>query len=304
MQNKIVNKTKTNVKVCLSDCDVISIILNYLVPIFQYLSIKMTDYNMKLKTTKCLNTAVMLVYILGGEKHIKDKVSFCDTDNISKRYNKLKSNEKKMQRKKNILDKLDTDLNNSRINSRYFYYILLTHTEMLNKENKKSWFPGHVFIIEKSKDCNKKLKYKIFQSYINKYDLNGHFINNNETMEIKNIKYVINGIKNILLKKTWNKKAVSFWKKLCHVNTPELIGHETKNINICYKKIKIDNCYTNLLKFTDNALNEINKNIQKNNITFYNVIQEESPVKVKSFDIYSLRDMFLKLKTEIMLPSN
>ena len=82
-------------KVCLSDCNVTSIILKYLVPIFQYLSVEMKDYNMKLKTTKCLNTAVMLVYILGSQKDIDTKVDYCDTENINKRYSKIKDEKKK-----------------------------------------------------------------------------------------------------------------------------------------------------------------------------------------------------------------
>ena len=45
---------------------------------------------------------------------------------------------------------LDKDINKSNIRSIYFYYVLMTHTEMYNKEKKKGWFPGHVFIIEKS----------------------------------------------------------------------------------------------------------------------------------------------------------
>ena len=36
--------------VCLSDCNVTSLILKYLVPIFQYLSVEMKDYNMKLRS--------------------------------------------------------------------------------------------------------------------------------------------------------------------------------------------------------------------------------------------------------------
>ena len=131
-------------EVCLSDCNVTSIILKYLVPIFQYLSVEMKDYNMKLKTTKCLNTAVMLVYILGSQKDIDTKVDYCDTENINKRYEKIKDEKKKVERKEKILNKLEKDITNSKLNNRYFYYILMTHTTMYNKKNEKGWFPGHV----------------------------------------------------------------------------------------------------------------------------------------------------------------
>jgi hypothetical protein len=287
--------------VCLSDCNVTSIILKYLVPIFQYLSVEMKDYNMKLKTTKCLNTAVMLVYILGSKKDIKKNVNYCDTENINKRYEKIKNNKKKIEKKEQILNDLEKDITNPNIKDRYFYYILMTHTTMYNKDNKKGWFPGHVFIVEKSKNCKKQLRYKIFQSYINQYDLNGHYKKNNGTMDIKNhnIKSVVSGIRNILLKKTWNKNAVKFWNKLCYIDTTELIGHETNGINFCYKKIKIDNCYKNLLKFTKKALKNIQIQIDNSNINYYNVDQEDNDKKVKELNINELYNKFYELYNEL-----
>tara|TARA_Y100001970_G_scaffold291000_2_gene426627 strand:+ start:3556 stop:4434 length:879 start_codon:yes stop_codon:yes gene_type:complete len=288
-------------KVCLSDCNVTSIILKYLVPIFQYLSVEMKDYNMKLKTTKCLNTAVMLVYILGSQKDIDTKVDYCDTENINKRYAKIKDEKKKVERKEKILNKLEKDIINPKIKDRYFYYILMTHTTMYNKKNEKGWFPGHVFIVEKSKNCKSKLRYKIFQSYINQYDLNGHYKRNNESMDVENhnIKPIINGMKNILLKKTWNKRAVKFWKKLCYIDTSDILGYDTKDINFCYEKIKIENCYKNLLKFTKKALKNIEDNINNGNLDYYNVDQQDNDVKVKELDIHELYEKFYKLHEEL-----
>ena len=255
---------------------------------------------MKLKTTKCLNTAVMLVHILGSEKDVKTKVNYCDTENINKRYSKIKDKIKKIEKKKNILDKLDKDLSKSNINARYFYYILMTHTKMKKGNKNDGWFPGHVYIIEKSLNCQKELKYKIFQSYINQYDLNGHFKNNNNTMELRdnNIKSVINGMRNILLKKTWNKKAVNFWNKLCYVNTENIIGYDTENINICYQKIKIDNCYTNLLNFTKKALTNIKTNIDNKNINHYDVKKDKDNM-ITSLSIEELYIRFQNLYQEI-----
>lgn len=294
------NKNIQN-QVCLSDCNVTTLILKYLVPIFQYLSIEMKDYNMKLKTTKCLNTAVMLVYILGSQKDIDTKVEYCDTENINKRYKKIKTIEKKREKKADILNKLEKDLLTENIRYRYFYYILMTHTKMTKGEKKDGWFPGHVFIIEKSKDCQKKLRYKIFQSYINQYDLDGHYKRNNNSMEIKNnnIKSIVTGMKNILLKKKWNSNAVKFWNQLCYVDTSDIKGYDTDNINLCYKKIKIENCYKNLLKFTEKARKNIKSNIDKGNINHYKVDQDDNKNKVKELTIYQLYDRFNQLYDEI-----
>jgi len=303
------NIIENDSKVCLSDCDVTFLILKYLVPIFQYLSVEFKEYNMKLKTTKCLNTAVMLVYILGNKKNIKKEVEYCDTENITKRFNKINILKRK-EKKKQILNNLKKDLLSKNIRHRYFFYILMTHTKMPHtkikkgtkkKKEKDGWFPGHVFIIEKSVDCDKNNKYKIFQSYINKYDLYGHFNNNNNSMEVPNndVKSLVEGIENILLKKTWNKKAVEFWKKLCYVKTDDLLDCSTEKINICFKKIKIDNCYKNILKFTNNALININNNIEKGELNHYDVDQKDNNIKVKSFKIKELKKKFEELERDI-----
>lgn len=302
IESKLESKSEDEPKIeaCLSDCNVTSLILKYLVPIFQYLSIEMKDYNMKLKTTKCLNTAVMLVYILGSKNDIKTKVDYCDTENINKRYKRIKTLEKKKEKKEKIVNKLEKDLLTENIRHRYFYYILMTHTKMKKGKKNDGWFPGHVFIIEKSIDCQKNLKYKIFQSYINQYDLNGHYKKNNNSMEVKNnnIKGIVKGIRNILLKK-WNKKAVSFWKELCHVDTSDIEGYKTDNINICYQKIKIENCYKNLLKFTNKALKDIKFHIDEGNLNHYNVDQEDNKIKVKELNIHQLYERFMNLYDEI-----
>ena len=72
------------------DCKVTDIIMKYLVALMQFLSVDMKDYNMMLKTTKCLNTAVMLVFLLGGSEQL-ETAEFCDSYKINKRYKKKKN---------------------------------------------------------------------------------------------------------------------------------------------------------------------------------------------------------------------
>ena len=143
------NKSSKDKSGCLNDCNVITLILKYLVAIFQYLSIEIKDYNMKLKTTKCLNTAVMLVYILSEKIYIKQNVDYCDTDNINKRFNTItEQNLDTMEEKKRILDDLDKDIKNPETNTRFFYYVLMTHTKMKKTKRRSK--------LDMSKDFNKK----------------------------------------------------------------------------------------------------------------------------------------------------
>ena len=120
-------------------------------------------------------------------------------------------------------------------------------------------------------------------------------------MEIKdnNIKSIISGMRNILLRKTWNKRAVKFWKKLCYVDTNDLLHCKTDNINICFQKITIKNCYLNLINFTDNALNEIKVNIDKNNLEYYKINNIDE--NIKQYDIYNLYKEFENLKNDILV---
>ena len=264
---------------------------------------------MKLKTTKCLNTAVMLVYILSEKIYIKQNVDYCDTDNINKRFNTIREqNLDTMEEKKKILDDLDKDIKIPETNTRFFYYVLMTNTKMKKKKRKSKldmskdyeWFPGHVYIIEKHTDCKDKLKYKIYQSYINEYDLNGHYKYNNNSVNLRsNIKTIVNGMKNILLKKKWNKSAVNFWNKLCYIDTTNLVGCETEYINICYTKIPIKNCYKNLERFTNNAIKNIQKNISNKNNDIYNINQDDNDMKIRQYEINELLNEFKNLKLDL-----
>lgn len=268
------------------NCDVTNLIMKYLEPLIQLCSATMTDYNMQMKTTKCLNTAVMLTNILGGSDKLKT-VEYCEVSKINNRYNAKKD---KLQHKKNIFEELKKDISKKNINKRYFYYILMTNNYMEKSENlsnsspETQHFPGHVFIIDKFPSCNnKEPTYNIYQSYINQYDLKGHFKRNKNSMKVKdnNINFVLDGINNIISNKVWNNDAVNFWNEFTFVDTKELINYKTDKINLCYSKISIDDCYKEFYRFTYNrALN------------LYNEISLNDIVKLKKYDIYADKNEF------------
>ena len=283
------------------NCEVTNLIMKYLIPLMQFLSVDMSEYNMMLKTTKCLNTAVMLVYLIGGIDQL-NKAEFCDSYKVNKRY---KNKKEKIKYKIDQFDKLKKDISTKNIRKKWFYYILLTHTDMqnsLNSTNKTTqFFPGHVFIIDKYKECNSTVNYKIYQSYINKYDLIGHYKKNRNTMKLKNndIEYLLNGLKNIISNPVWNKDAVKFWNNLSFVDTTNLINHKTENINFCYSKIRIDTCYKNIKQFVKKALTKIKNDIKLNNLNKYTVEQNNSDFKIKELNIYELQKQLTLLYNEL-----
>ena len=293
------------------NCDVTNIIMKYLEPLMQICSATMSDYNMQMKTTKCLNTAVMLTYILGGSDKLKT-VEYCEVSKINKRYDK-KNN--KLQHKLKIFNELKKDLIKNNNNKRYFYYILMTNNDMEksdmlgNSASTTQSFPGHVFIIDKFPDCNNnESNYNVYQSYINQYDLKGHYKKNKNSMKVQNndINFVLNGIFNIVSNPVWNKDAIKFWNDFTFVETNNLLNYKTDKINLCYSKISIEDCYKEFYRFSYNkALNLYNELTTNNtlNLKKYDIYADKNEFYVKQLNpknLYlKLRDLVIELEEKI-----
>ena len=287
------------------NCDVTNIIMKYLEPLMQLCSAIMEDYNMQMKTTKCLNTAVMLTNILGGSKKLKT-VEYCEVSKINSRYEKKKN---KLQHKLNIFNELKKDLTKNNTKKRYFYYILMTNnymekSDLINDSLENSQhFPGHVFIIDKFPSCNNNQpKYNIYQSYINQYDLKGHYKKNKNSMNLKNndISFVLNGIFNIISNSVWNNDAIKFWEDFTFVNTNNLLNYKTDRINLCYSKISIDDCYKEFYKFTYNKSLNLYKQLINDNeyeLKKYHIYADKNDFYVKQL---TPKNLYLKLRELII----
>ena len=66
-------------------CQLGYIVMNYINPLIQMISIDIPEYKMNMITTKCLNTALMLIFLFVGEKGI-EVTSECDVNNVVKRH--------------------------------------------------------------------------------------------------------------------------------------------------------------------------------------------------------------------------
>jgi hypothetical protein len=298
------NKKKEKLYICeYPKYDITRFIIKYLEPIMQILSITIKDYNINLKTTKCLNTAIMITYILSGKRNIKS-VEYCLVDKINKRY---KNKDDPLEYKYKVFDSLKKDIKRQTKNH-YFYYILITNTYMKNgtklykSYNKTAFFPGHVFIVDKHPNCNNpnEMLYNIYQSYINQYDLRGHYERNNNSMILNDVDYLLNGINNIIGNKTWNNEAVNFWNNLTFVDSKNLVGYETMNLNLCYKRVKLIDCYREFYYFAHYHVNDIYNKIKNNEHDYYKIInQENDEFKVKQLNIHELYNEFTNLYEDL-----
>ncbi len=239
-------------------CDIGYILKKYVKPLMQTLTVDVRDYYMKLLTTKCLNTAVMLsIFMLGKEKGISI-ANYCDTEKTRERHKQNKDDNN------SIIQSLRKDILYKNIKThRYLYYILLTDGKFTFEDPSKPYvfFPGHVFIIEKFPSHNGKTpNYYFYQSYINEYDLEGHVRKNNNTLKLsyEKLQVIVEGLDYIMNVNKWDEKCIEYWKLLTFVDSSYLKDSICKgNFFICTKKAKLYDCLAHIEKYTKEKLEEI-----------------------------------------------
>ena len=253
-------------------CDIGYMLKNYVKPLMQTLTVDVRDYYMRLLTTKCLNTAVMLSVFMLGKKRGIAIANYCDTEKTRARHmsNKDDNNTILSNLKHDILKKCP------KLKQRLFYYILLTDGKFPyeDKDKASAFFPGHVFIIEKMPldQTNGQHNYYIYQSYINQYDFKEHIKRNNNSLKIPydRLATVIDGLVYIMNTKQWDEKCVEFWKILTFVDSSYLLGSYChNNFFVCVKKARISDCLKHIQHYTAIKLKELKPKLQKESHEVY-----------------------------------
>ena len=228
---------------------------------------------MQLLTTKCLNTAVLLLYFMLGTKGL-EHAEYCDSGAIKERHlSNQDSNPvvlKEMRSK--ILDK--------RGKTRKLFYILMNDNmfpyppEIPREED--AFFPGHVFIIEKI-PASPEPYYYIYQSYINEYDLNGHIQNmekkkggihkapNTSSLQMTRdeVRVLLNKISYILGAGTWDDKCIQYWKDFTFVDTSDIRGSITASkLFICCASSSVYDCVENIEKYVQGKIGELRQEMK------------------------------------------
>lgn len=270
-------------------CSYVYILSNFLISILQVNNIHDANiYPNNLITTKCLNTAVMLVTLLIGREHLST-IEYCNVDNTRNRHlNNIDTNKKQS---KKLCDSLLSKSIKSSI-----YYVMLTDGYLYNEYNQSIYFPGHVFIIEKINNE----EYYIYQSYIGEYDLN-MFLRRRRCMKyskdfIKILMKYISKLKN--KNNIWDKDMINFWLKLTHVNSKQFENYYTNGIYICYRKFSSKSVIKNINTYVNSTIEKINEN-EKINKNFYDFIGN-SYLSAKSKTIEDIKKDFYKLQKYIM----
>lgn len=237
-------------------CDLAYIVKDYVLPILQCLTNTITDYNMRLLTTKCLNTAVAFSMLLLGDIGVEN-AGWCDTQKVIERHTKGSDTNRK------ILDELKPDILNKTQVGRFVFYILMTDAYLpYNNTTKEDlFFCGHVLLIERINDgSGSEPIYYFYQSYINEYDFKGHMKRMNDTIEMswERVKNILEKIDYLLTNGKWSQSVVDFWKDFTFVNTQKMVDSNNNNkIFLCYKKTPATECVGILKSYAEKCLANI-----------------------------------------------
>lgn len=251
--------TNSNRIKCTKICNIGFIIKNHVKCIMQLLTNDLPQFNIRLQTTKCLNTAVMLMQFLLGNKGLQI-VDACDTrDVIDRHKNGIEHNDI-------IIQELRKQLFSKREKSRTLYYILLSDGYFpgkdANNNDIQKYFPGHVFILEKiyNVSTNQHIFY-FYQSYINKYSLTEHIeMNNGLKISHKRAEELINDLSSVLKSPTWNNDNVKKWYDMTFVDSSDFLETQShQQFYLCFRKAKTTDCLDRLQKYLKKKYGIISK---------------------------------------------
>jgi hypothetical protein len=268
-------------------CPTGQLIKDHIRSIMQLLTIDIAEYSMQLLTTKCLNTAVMMAYLMLDDASATTQA--CDVTSVKKDYYAQKSHPPSRDERFATLH--DAVLNDD--TSHRLFYIMLTDGIMVRKglrscsvdENTGDYvpkaggatgnagnagnagkgstrtFPGHVFVIERDADT-----YYLYQSYIGHYTLQQHIDlvqngrnsrNTSYAMDRGAMAVMLGGLKDVVRdNRPWDAASSAAWERFTH--TPPAHSQQFEDyvpcettMRPCYREVKIDGCFGKLIKLVD-----------------------------------------------------
>lgn len=250
-------------------CDLGTLIHDHFNMLMDIFGKDLKDLGVESVYTKCLYTSVTILYILCGNKAIEGSLK-CYVSNVKKRMQNLSNSDIQSNIQRDASDASKRILLNNK--RRMVYFLMITNAELphaSNKEKEEAFFPGHVFVIDKLFYANETVpKYKLYQSYINKYTLQD-FSEKRRRMndDKKAMDYTyeemtafLKKLSNLLNSKTWTNDNVKFWKEFTHVSAEYMKGHLIQpHIFFCFNELPAIRCRSGLLQLLKDKLmnNEI-----------------------------------------------
>lgn len=222
-----------------TDCAVAFVLKNNLKAVMQLIMHDLPEYDMQLKTTKCLNTGVMLMYMLFGQNGVR-QAHICDVQNVQATYKPNFT----ARTKAALVDLRSRLFSYPGKNNREVFYVMITdgYIGRPNDDTKKTYFPGHVFMIDRRSQV-----YHVYQSFVNEYDL--------ETFQVTSdtLKNFFARLEMLLTESgvTWGSEDDVHWKTFANVSTLSyLTGCKFEGqIHFCFRYMDSDACMEGLCNY-------------------------------------------------------
>ena len=298
-----VNLASCTRKSC-KECDLGYIIKDHIKTLMQLFDDDLKDYNMQLITSKCLNTAVLVMYMFLGDAGLVITRS-CDVPIVETRMKETGNTSVKN------FKNFKRSLLNINCKKRYLYYVMMTDATLtyVDNPNKTKQFPGHVFVIEKipaSKTASTKPRYYVYQSYINEYDFKGSIRRNNDSLMLSydRMQNIADDLEHLFVHGVWDERCVRVWKDLAHVDSTEYLNFVTvNNILFCSKSVPMVHCANNLKRLVNKKLKSLkeseNPKAIYNNVTSY--YSHDTPLTVGEV-VRDVDTMLQKMDSGYIIP--
>lgn len=269
-------------------CDLAYVIEPHIQSIFQLMNVVIPEYNIQMLTTKCLSTAVIILYLLAG-KFSDGKARglaytrFCDVD-------KVRGRDSTCSMSYDVLTRMENEMFEGSVNGRIIpgkaFYVMFTNGTLPNMQqsNSKSKsedadhgrptasFPGHVFVIERITGGS---RFNMYQSYITHYNLAQQIkltkslsigrVRMKEIVNSMQLMFVMNPKKaNILFREVWDEECTRAWKNVSLVDESRFEGYEVRGqICVCYKSVENITCTGFLKDIVVKGIKDIEKTLDE-----------------------------------------
>lgn len=237
---------------CATPCSIGAFIESNCKPLIQLATHRLPEYNMRNDSTKCLNSAVMLAYLLFGETALQ-YTSQCDVENVKTRY-RLK--DRSLAQAKQLAKELKRPGSEPHV-----LYVMLTDGNMPRSDDSsiKMYEPGHVFLIERfGGDACKDRVFDVYQSYINAYDLDEYAMKaRNQPRDQAFLDYIADSLVHLFSVPTWDERCSTFWKTFTQAAGDQFEGYDHHGVMmLCYVRLPLASCSGDMRRLLTEALVE------------------------------------------------
>lgn len=260
------------------------LIADHVPALMQVVTNELPQYTMQIITTKCLNTAVMVMYLFLGRSAL-EHTEFCDVSSVRKRraltpadpslevWTALMTDALEGKRTSPLTEATAARTSHLRSQpaaarlpavlkdppaTRVLYYVMITNGTLKYVGNNPAAnpptreFPGHVFVIEKLPRGT----FNLYQSYISHFKLNDVIrINSSFSLSHQKMKGIMSGVRSIFERRVWDKESTKAWQKLSHVSEKRFEGYMFGgSVLTCYSRKSTDVCINELRTFMNRVV--------------------------------------------------